>query len=256
MDNYSQWYNYHIKKRASKHIIKAKSEDTPISTTRKRSSSETEDSDDIQHTTTLKRSCVDSNIDELDASPPSSSEQILLLASPTSPSCHDTPLNCEPTPPPRTDKGKEKEVIMVEVIDPLSNLVLKPRPKPIQKKITTPPVDTSMSEINSNPAPLIDAPLVDTPLIDAPLVISRMPDIDPIIFPRFPDPISNSFLDPLSCPPYAHSVQQDIWTLPPLGFQTTSTTSHISVLFLPCLPDPQISGPFPPSVQDPAPIPI
>ncbi|KAG1816038.1 uncharacterized protein BJ212DRAFT_1481112 [Suillus subaureus] len=55
-----------------------------------------------------------------------------------------------------------------------------------------------------------------------PTVISHMPDIDPIIFPRFPDlfpdPISNSFLDPLSCPPYAHSIQQDIWTLPPLGF--------------------------------------
>ncbi|KAG1811364.1 uncharacterized protein BJ212DRAFT_1483611 [Suillus subaureus] len=50
--------------------------------------------------------------------------------------------------------------------------------------------------------------------------------------------------------------KQDIQTLPPLRFRTTSTTSHISVLFLPCLPDPQISGPFPPSVQDPAPIPI
>ncbi|KAG1818200.1 uncharacterized protein BJ212DRAFT_1480016 [Suillus subaureus] len=78
-------------------------------------------------------------------------------------------------------------------------------------------------------------------------VISRMPDIDPIIFPRFPDlfldPISNSFLDPLSCPPYTHSIQQDIQTLPPLRFQTTSTTSHISVLFPPCLLEPQISRP-------------
>ncbi|KAG1811295.1 uncharacterized protein BJ212DRAFT_1483948 [Suillus subaureus] len=85
-----------------------------------------------------------------------------------------------------------------------------------------------------------------------PLPISQIlsllgPDIDPIIFPRFPDlfpdPISNSFLDPLSCPPYAHSIQQDIQTLPPLGFWTTSTTSHISVLFPPYLLDPQISGP-------------
>ncbi|KAG2084655.1 hypothetical protein BD769DRAFT_1646209 [Suillus cothurnatus] len=150
-DNYSQWYNYHVKKKASKRIMKAKSEDvTSISTTRKRSSSETEDSDDIKDTTTQKRTRIDSDMDELEASPPSSEEEI-LLASPTSPSCHDTPLDREPTPPPRTDKGKEKEVIMVEVIDPLSNLVLKPRPKPIQKTIPTPPVDTSTSEINSNP---------------------------------------------------------------------------------------------------------
>jgi hypothetical protein len=149
-DNYSQWYNYHVKKKASKRIMKAKSEDvTSISTTRKRSSSETEDSDDIKDTTTQKRPRIDSDMDELVRFilfcfslltclvqitgsvtsfirrrnsmfhaclllPPNVID-LQLLASPTSPSCHDTPLDREPTPPPRTDKGKEKEVIMVEV---------------------------------------------------------------------------------------------------------------------------------------------
>ncbi|KAG1900237.1 uncharacterized protein F5891DRAFT_1188937 [Suillus fuscotomentosus] len=56
----------------------------------------------------------------------------------------------EPTPPPRMDKGKEKEVVAVEVKNPLSNLVLKPQPRPISQK--PPPPSIVSSSLGSNPA--------------------------------------------------------------------------------------------------------
>ncbi|KAG1740912.1 hypothetical protein EDB19DRAFT_1828308 [Suillus lakei] len=52
--------------------------------------------------------------------------------------------------PPSTDKGKGKEVPIVEVKNPLSNLLMKPRPRPIPPKLPPTSIDSSSSE--SNPA--------------------------------------------------------------------------------------------------------
>ncbi|KAG1898910.1 uncharacterized protein F5891DRAFT_981564 [Suillus fuscotomentosus] len=56
----------------------------------------------------------------------------------------------KPTPPPQMDNGKEKEVVAVEVKNPLSNLVLKPRPRPVSQK--PPPPSIVSSSLGSNPA--------------------------------------------------------------------------------------------------------
>ncbi|KAG1894032.1 uncharacterized protein F5891DRAFT_1195723 [Suillus fuscotomentosus] len=150
IDNYSQWYNYHIKKKGGKRV-KAESEDmgleeetasktTPIIKKRRLSDS------DENHT--AKRPHVDSSSEDILASPPSISTEELV--SPPSPSHDGTTPNREPTPPPRMDKGKEKEVVAVEVKNPLSNLVLKPRPTPVSQKPPSPSIVSSSS--GSNPA--------------------------------------------------------------------------------------------------------
>ncbi|KAG1724380.1 uncharacterized protein EDB91DRAFT_1255243 [Suillus paluster] len=58
-------------------------------------------------------------------------------------------LERELTPPPSTNKGKDKEVPIVEVKNPLSNLVLKPQPKAIPRKAPTTSVDSSTSSSTS-----------------------------------------------------------------------------------------------------------
>ncbi|KAG2054060.1 hypothetical protein BDR06DRAFT_955647 [Suillus hirtellus] len=135
IDNYSQWYNYHVvKKQTNGHV---KSEDI-------------ETADD------------DNNI-----TPPSSSPSVTpadlspspLLTGPDN-DLYIAPVKREPTPPPCTDKGKEKEVITVEVNNPLSNLVFKPCPKPIQKKAPA-SIDSATSGTTSAEPTIITPPFND-----------------------------------------------------------------------------------------------
>ncbi|KAG1839980.1 hypothetical protein DFJ58DRAFT_845516 [Suillus subalutaceus] len=178
IDNYSQWYNYHVmKKQTSSHV---KSEDietvnddnnndksllastpavTPPSSSPSAmpavippssSSSTPAATPPFSSSTSLKRVNVD--IDPVTNLEPALKRQRVKVED-LSPSPLFTgpdndlyiPLNleilqhpspeCEPTPPPCTNKGKEKEVITVEVNNPLSNFVFKPHPKPIPKKV-------------------------------------------------------------------------------------------------------------------------
>ncbi|KAG1893895.1 uncharacterized protein F5891DRAFT_1195813 [Suillus fuscotomentosus] len=139
IDNYSQWYNYHIKKKGGK-CVKAESEDMgleeetasemiPIIKKRRLSDS------DENHT--AKRPHIDLSSEDILASPPSISTEELV--SPPSPSHDGT-----------TPDRKEREVVAVEVKNPLSNLVLKPRPRPISQKPPSPSIVSSSS--GSNPA--------------------------------------------------------------------------------------------------------
>ncbi|KAG2156905.1 uncharacterized protein EDB93DRAFT_1335331 [Suillus bovinus] len=162
IDNYSQWYNYHVvKKQTSGHV---KSEDI-----------ETADDDNNNDKSLLASTPA--------ATPPSSSPSATpAVTPPSSPSATPavTPpflifFNAcepalkrqrveveerEPTPPPRTDKGKEKEVITVEVNNPLSNLVFKPRPKPIPKKAPA-SIDSATSGTTSAEPTIITPPSND-----------------------------------------------------------------------------------------------
>ncbi|KAG1901655.1 uncharacterized protein F5891DRAFT_1187106 [Suillus fuscotomentosus] len=154
IDNYSQWYNYHvIKKQTSSHV---KSEDI-----------ETADDDNNITPPSSSPSATPAVI------PPSSSPSATPAVTPPS-SSSSTPagypsflifnfseMKREPTPPPRTDKGKEKEVITVEVNNPLSNLVFKPRPKPIPKKAPA-SIDSATSG-TTNAEPTIITPPSNDP---------------------------------------------------------------------------------------------
>ncbi|KAG2348631.1 hypothetical protein BDR05DRAFT_996002 [Suillus weaverae] len=156
INNYSQWYNYHIKKKGGKRV-KAESEDmgleqetasetTPI--IKKRSLSDSEENHTIKHPRLDSDDSFPSASEEIPASAPSISTEELVP--PPSPSHDGTTPDHEPTPPPRMDKGKEKEVVAVEVKNPLSNFVLKPRPRPVSQKPPPPSIVSSSS--GSNPA--------------------------------------------------------------------------------------------------------
>ncbi|KAG1890998.1 hypothetical protein F4604DRAFT_1913810 [Suillus subluteus] len=141
MDNYSQWYSYHVKNKGK--YVKVESEDMYLEdesisdsevtlTTHKRSLSELDNLD--EHIT--KQLHMDSNITPKIMRDPSPDRQII------------------------TDKGKQKEVVVLEVKNPLSNLVIKPRPRPIPLKI--PVTCTNPSTSASAPNPTIIPPSNNT----------------------------------------------------------------------------------------------
>ncbi|KAG2133408.1 hypothetical protein BD769DRAFT_1774591 [Suillus cothurnatus] len=171
IDNYSQWYHYHVvKKQTSGHV---KSEDietvdddndndnksllastpavTPPSSSPSAISAVSPPSSSSSTPAATPHSSSSSSssmkrVNDLSPSPlftgPDNDLYMPPITQPASPHTgnleilrHPSP-ECEPTPPPHTDKGKEKEVTTVEVNNPLSNLVFKPRPKPIPKKVT------------------------------------------------------------------------------------------------------------------------
>ncbi|KAG2748110.1 hypothetical protein P692DRAFT_20819338 [Suillus brevipes Sb2] len=92
-----QWFNYHMKKRTGKHIKAEHRESSP----------------DLME----------------DALPSVIQKQGNDKAIPDIPQ-HPSP-ECEPTPPPRPDKGKDKEATTIEIKNPLSNVVLKPTRCPL-----------------------------------------------------------------------------------------------------------------------------
>ncbi|KAG2126249.1 uncharacterized protein EDB93DRAFT_1341140 [Suillus bovinus] len=170
--NYSQWYNYHVvKKQTSGHV---KSEDI-----------ETADNDNNNNKSLLASTPAATPPSSSPSAtpavtPPSSSSSMPAVTSPSSSSASQKRVNIdidpvaepalkrqrveveerEPTPPPRTDKGKEKEVITVEVNNPLSNLVFKPRPKPIPKKAPA-SIDSATSGTTSAEPTIITPPSND-----------------------------------------------------------------------------------------------
>ncbi|KAG2063156.1 hypothetical protein BDR04DRAFT_1123455 [Suillus decipiens] len=77
----------------------------------------------------------------------------LQLATPSLSLHNDTMPDCEPTPLPQMDKGKEKEVVAVEVKNPLSNLVLKPWPRPVPPRLPPTSIDSSSSQSNPTVVP-------------------------------------------------------------------------------------------------------
>ncbi|KAG0693484.1 hypothetical protein DFH29DRAFT_1007261 [Suillus ampliporus] len=132
IDNYSQWYHYHVvKKQTSGHV---KSEDESLSSTPAGTSPSSFSSTP-------------------GVTPPSSSSSTPAITRPASPHTENSEilrhpsLEREPTPPPHADKGKEKEVIPVAIKNPLSNIVFKPRPKPITKKV---PTSTSVADSSTS----------------------------------------------------------------------------------------------------------
>ncbi|KAG0698105.1 hypothetical protein DFH29DRAFT_878234 [Suillus ampliporus] len=163
-DNYSQWYSYHVKNKGKR--VKVESEDVCLEdksisdsevtpTTQKRSLSEPDSSD--KHIT--KRLRMDSDITPEITRDPSPDRQITRDPSP----------DCQPTPLPSTNKGKQKEVVALEVKNPLSNLVIKPRSRPIPLKIPATSTDSSTSA--SAPNPTIILPSNDT------IPTSSMPEV-------------------------------------------------------------------------------
>ncbi|KAG2127537.1 uncharacterized protein EDB93DRAFT_1332676 [Suillus bovinus] len=170
--NYSQWYNYHVvKKQTSGHV---KSEDI-----------ETADDDNNNNKSLLASTPAATPPSSSPSAtpaviPPSSSSSMPAATPPSSSSTSQKQVNIdidpvaepalkrqrveveerEPTPPPHTDKGKEKEVITVEVNNPLSNLVFKPRPKPIPKKAPA-SIDSATSGTTSTEPTIITPPSND-----------------------------------------------------------------------------------------------
>ncbi|KAG1819727.1 uncharacterized protein BJ212DRAFT_1478964 [Suillus subaureus] len=126
-NNYSQWSTYHVKgKKASKHV-KAKP------------------GDELKVEHTKKRAQINSDIISEPVTEPSTSTNEAIPDTLQHPS-----LDCEPTPPPSTDKGKGKEVPIVEIKNPLSNLLMKPQPRPIPPKLPLTSIDSSTSIISSS----------------------------------------------------------------------------------------------------------
>ncbi|KAG2061615.1 hypothetical protein BDR06DRAFT_966529 [Suillus hirtellus] len=113
-DNYSQWFNYHMKKRTGKCIKAEHGESIP-----------------------------DLSEDAL----PSVQKHGAIPDIPQLPSPEH-----EPTPPPCADKGKDKEVTTIEIKNPLSNVVLKPRPKAVNQMSPSISIDSpTASTSGTNP---------------------------------------------------------------------------------------------------------
>ncbi|KAG1732709.1 hypothetical protein EDB19DRAFT_1831199 [Suillus lakei] len=139
-DNYSQWYSYHVKNKGKHMKVEANNtcpEDESIS--------------DNSDKHVAKRPCIDSD---------------------TTPEITQDPSpNRQTTPPPRTDKGKQKEVVILEVKNPLSNLAIKPRPRPIPPKIIATSTNSSPSANTSTPN-IIPSPSNDITQLSIPEVQS------------------------------------------------------------------------------------
>ncbi|KAG1769681.1 hypothetical protein EV702DRAFT_1202709 [Suillus placidus] len=163
IDNYSQWYHYHVVK---KQTIKSEDESPTPAVTPPSSSSSTPavtPPSSASSMPSLKRVHVGINpvaepalkrqrveVEDLDE------DLYIPLIVPVSPhnknpeTLQHPSLEREPTPPPRADKGKEKELIAVEINNPLSNIVFKPRPRPITKKL---PTSTSVADSSTSETP-------------------------------------------------------------------------------------------------------
>ncbi|KAG1733466.1 hypothetical protein EDB19DRAFT_1911602 [Suillus lakei] len=139
-DNYSQWYSYHVKNKG-KHV-KVEADDTCL---------EDESISDNSDKHVAKQPCIDS-----DTTPE--------ITQDPSPDRQTTPL-------PRTDKGKQKEVVILEVKNPLSNLAIKPRPRPIPPKIIATSTNSSPSANTSTPN-IIPSPSNDITQLSIPEVQS------------------------------------------------------------------------------------
>ncbi|KAG2133101.1 hypothetical protein BD769DRAFT_1386262 [Suillus cothurnatus] len=138
-NNYSQWFNYHVKKRTGK-CIKAEhgesipdlSEDTLPSVQKHRGNSD----QDLEAEHPKKRARTDQPVIE--------------------PITENNKAH-EPTPPPRADKGKDKEVTTIEIKNPLSNVVLKPRPKAVNQMSPSISID-SLTASTSGTNPILAPP--------------------------------------------------------------------------------------------------
>ncbi|KAG2743296.1 hypothetical protein P692DRAFT_20178176 [Suillus brevipes Sb2] len=149
-DNYSQWYSYHVKNKG-KHV-KVEADNTCL---------EDESISDNSDKHVAKRPRIDS-----DTTP-----EITRDPSPNHPIMRDPSPDRQTTPPPRTDKGKQKEVVILEVKNPLSNLAIKPRPRPIPPKIIATSTDSSPSANTSTPN-IIPSPPNDMTQLSLPEVQS------------------------------------------------------------------------------------
>ncbi|KAG1737197.1 hypothetical protein EDB19DRAFT_1909892 [Suillus lakei] len=129
-ENYSQWSTYHVKGKKTSKRVKA----------------EPGEHDELEAEHTKKRARIDSDIISESVTEPSTSSTNEVIPD----TLQHPSLNHEPTPPPSTDKGKGKEVPIVEVKNPLSNLLMKPWPRPVPPKLPPTSIDSSSSE--SNPA--------------------------------------------------------------------------------------------------------
>ncbi|KAG1730375.1 uncharacterized protein EDB91DRAFT_1252641 [Suillus paluster] len=116
-DNYSQWSTYHVKgKKTSKRIKAEPGEHTSTLAIPQKHTCDTDNELEAEHT--KKRAQIDSDTTEVVSQP--------ITEPPTSGTNEVIPdilrhpsLECELTPPPSTNKGKDKEVPIVEVKNPL-----------------------------------------------------------------------------------------------------------------------------------------
>ncbi|KAG1799079.1 uncharacterized protein BJ212DRAFT_1488461 [Suillus subaureus] len=140
-DNYSQWSTYHVKgKKASKRV-------------------KAEPGDELEVEHTKKRARINSDIISEPVTEPSTSTNEAIPDTLRHPS-----LDREPTPPPSTNKGKGKEVPIVEIKNPLSNLLMKPQPRPVPPKLPPTSIDSSTSIVSSssesNPAVVLPSHII------------------------------------------------------------------------------------------------
>ncbi|KAG1831926.1 hypothetical protein DFJ58DRAFT_848124 [Suillus subalutaceus] len=140
-NNYSQWFNYHVKKRTGKHIKAEHGESSPdlsedaLPSVQKCGGNSDQD---LEADHPKKRARTDQPVIE----PITKNNEVI----PDMPQ-HPLPER-ELTPPPCADKGKDKELTTIEIKNPLSNVVLKPRPKPVNRispsiSINSPTASTS-----------------------------------------------------------------------------------------------------------------
>ncbi|KAG1750833.1 hypothetical protein EDB19DRAFT_1904224 [Suillus lakei] len=142
-ENYLQWFNYHVKKRTGKRIKAEHGESSPdlsenaLPSVQKRRGNPDQD---LEADHPKKRAQT--------AQPEPITKNIITENDEAMPDIPRHPsLKHEPTPPPRADKGKEKEIIAVEINNPLSKIAFKPHPKPITKKV---PTSTSVADSSTS----------------------------------------------------------------------------------------------------------
>ncbi|KAG1779799.1 hypothetical protein EV702DRAFT_1043681 [Suillus placidus] len=162
-DNYPQWHKHHIKNKNSNNVKAEAYEDVCLeeeestsdvipTTTQKRSSSEPDD----EHAT--KRSRIDSDIGEEATQSNQPSNE--MAASSCNEITRDPSPDHQSMPPPSTNKGKGKEVVVLEIKNLLSNLVIKPRPRPIPATSTY--SSTSAGTLNPTIIPPSSMPEADS----------------------------------------------------------------------------------------------
>ncbi|KAG2090802.1 hypothetical protein BD769DRAFT_1679541 [Suillus cothurnatus] len=138
--NYSQWFNYHVKKRTGKRI---KAEHGEI---QKRGGNSDQD---LEAEHPKKRARIDQPVIQ----PITENDEAVKI--PDIPR-HPSPER-EPTPLPRADKGKDKEVTTIEIKNPLPNVVLKPRPKAVNRMSPSISID-SLTASTSGTNPILAPP--------------------------------------------------------------------------------------------------
>ncbi|KAG1907555.1 uncharacterized protein F5891DRAFT_1180564 [Suillus fuscotomentosus] len=133
-DNYSQWFNYHVKKRTSKRIKAEHGESIP---------------DLSEDALPSVQKCRGNSDQDLEAEHPKKRVRTDLPV--IEPIIENDEVR-EPTPPPHANKGKDKEVTTIEIENPLSNVVLKPRPKAVNQMSPSISIDSpTASTSGTNP---------------------------------------------------------------------------------------------------------